>query len=49
MPNRWNFGFDYPTFLKVLLCVYPLLFYQLYAYMFVQRKKKLAGEKAKSA
>ena len=49
MPNRWNFGFDYPTFLKVLLCVYQLLFYQLYAYMFVQRKKKLAGEKAKSA
>ena len=41
MPNAYNFAFDYTSFVKVVLVLYPFLFYQLYAYMFVQRKKKL--------
>jgi len=41
MPNAYNFAFDYPTFVAVILVMYPFLFYSLYAYMFVQRKKKL--------
>lgn len=41
MPNAYNFAFDYSTFVSVILVVYPFLFYSLYAYMFVQRKKKL--------
>lgn len=47
MPNAFNFAFDYPTFLNVLLVAYPFLFYSLYAYMFVQRRKKLGSTKAK--
>lgn len=47
MPNSFNFAFDYVFFLNGLLIVYPFLFYSLYSYMFVQRKKKLGGEKVK--
>ena len=43
MPNAWNFAFHYPTFLRCLIAVYPFLLFKLYAYMFVQRKKKLGG------
>jgi very-long-chain (3R)-3-hydroxyacyl-CoA dehydratase len=42
LPNALNFGFDYTTFVTMLLVAYPFLFYSLYAYMFIQRKKKLA-------
>ncbi|EFN59260.1 hypothetical protein CHLNCDRAFT_137564 [Chlorella variabilis] len=41
LPNAANFAFDYPTFLVALMCVYPLLWFQLYSFLFRQRRKKL--------
>mmetsp|Transcript_7024 Transcript_7024/g.17920 ORF Transcript_7024/g.17920 Transcript_7024/m.17920 type:complete len:151 (+) Transcript_7024:395-847(+) len=41
MPNAYNCALEYPTFVSVLLIVYPIPFYKLYMYMFAQRKKKL--------
>jgi very-long-chain (3R)-3-hydroxyacyl-CoA dehydratase len=43
MPNSWNFGFDYAVFLKLVLLVYPLLWWQLYAMLLKTRSKKLPG------
>jgi very-long-chain (3R)-3-hydroxyacyl-CoA dehydratase len=48
MPNAYNFAFDYPSFVAVILAAYPFLFYSLYAYMFVQRKKKLGAPSAEA-
>ncbi|KAL4859657.1 Very-long-chain (3R)-3-hydroxyacyl-CoA dehydratase 2 [Chlorella vulgaris] len=41
MPNAGNFAFDYSLFLKVLLCLYPFLWFRLYSFLFSQRRKKL--------
>jgi very-long-chain (3R)-3-hydroxyacyl-CoA dehydratase len=47
MPNTANFAFHYPTFLKGLIAVYPVLMLKLYLYVFVQRGKKLGAAKGK--
>lgn len=41
MPNSWNFGFDYAVFMKVVLVLYPFLWWQLYAMLLKTRSKKL--------
>ncbi len=41
MPNSWNFGFDYAVFIKVVLVLYPFLWWQLYAMLLKTRSKKL--------
>jgi len=46
MPNQANFAFDYAMFLKVLLLVYPFVWWQLFSSLLRTRAKKLA--KAKS-
>lgn len=43
LPNMWNFSFDYGVFLKLLLVVYPVLWWQLYSMLLRQRKKKVVG------
>ena len=43
LPNMWNFSFDYGMFLKLLLVVYPVLWWQLYSMLLRQRKKKVGG------
>eukprot|EP00760_Papus_ankaliazontas_P028200 PhM_4_TR357/c0_g1_i1/m.63546/K10703/PHS1, PAS2; very-long-chain (3R)-3-hydroxyacyl-CoA dehydratase len=47
MPNKWNFGFDYHTFIWVLFAIYPFGGYVMYTYMLSQRKKVLSAEKTK--
>lgn len=47
MPNRLNFAFHYPTFLRGVLCVYPPAFWSLYSFMLAQRRKKV-GKGAKA-
>jgi very-long-chain (3R)-3-hydroxyacyl-CoA dehydratase len=44
LPNTWNFGFDYHTFLLIVLACYGPLFLQLYSHMLRQRGKKLKAE-----
>ncbi|PRW58097.1 hypothetical protein C2E21_2722 [Chlorella sorokiniana] len=46
LPNAANWGFDYHTFLVVLLCLYPFLWFRLYAFLFRQRRKKLGAPAA---
>lgn len=41
MPNSWNFGFEYAVFMKVVLVLYPFLWWQLYAMLLKTRSKKL--------
>jgi very-long-chain (3R)-3-hydroxyacyl-CoA dehydratase len=41
LPNAWNFGFDYAIFMKIVLILYPFLWWQLYAMLLKTRSKKL--------
>jgi very-long-chain (3R)-3-hydroxyacyl-CoA dehydratase len=43
LPHRWNVSFDYRVFMVGLLCVYPILWWQLYSLLLRQRRKKLGG------
>ncbi|CAG9464099.1 unnamed protein product [Pedinophyceae sp. YPF-701] len=43
LPNAVNFAFYYPWFLRGLMGVYPILWLQLYTYMFRQRAKWARG------
>lgn len=45
MPNKWNFGFDYVLFMKVVMALYPFLWWQLYSSLLRQRVKKLGNGK----
>ncbi|KAG1671188.1 hypothetical protein FOA52_010124 [Chlamydomonas sp. UWO 241] len=47
MPNRVNWAFDYTAFLRVLLLLYPFMWWQLFSSLLTTRKKKL-GAKSKS-
>lgn len=44
MPNPYNISFDYRIFMIGLLCLYPLLWWQLYSTLLRQRSKKLKTE-----
>ncbi|KAL9650262.1 hypothetical protein ABK040_014917 [Willaertia magna] len=48
MPNAANMSFDSYSFVWLILLSYAPGFYQLYTYMFVQRKKTLSAEKEKA-
>ena len=41
LANPWNFGFDYGVFIKVLLVLYPFLWWQLFSMLLRQRRKRL--------
>jgi len=41
MPNAWNFGFDYATFMRIVLVLYPGLWWMLYSGLLKTRAKKL--------
>ncbi len=41
LPNSWNFGFDYATFMKIVLVLYPGLWWMLYSGLLKTRAKKL--------
>ena len=43
MPNAWNVGFDYGSFLFCVLIAYPWLWAILYKSLFRQRQKKLCS------
>ncbi|XP_069472716.1 very-long-chain (3R)-3-hydroxyacyl-CoA dehydratase 2 isoform X2 [Ambystoma mexicanum] len=44
LPNRYNFSFDYYTFLILVMISYIPLFPQLYFHMLHQRKKVLGSQ-----
>jgi very-long-chain (3R)-3-hydroxyacyl-CoA dehydratase len=48
LPNAWNFGFDYAVFMKIVLALYPFLWWQLYAMLLAARSKRLPGTKRAS-
>ena len=41
LPNAWNFGFDYATFMKIVLVLYPGLWWMLYSGLLKTRNRKL--------
>jgi len=43
LPNAWNFGFDYAVFMRIILLLYPLLWWQLFSMLLRQRRKRLPG------
>jgi very-long-chain (3R)-3-hydroxyacyl-CoA dehydratase len=48
MPNKFNFAFDYASFLRfIIYCVYPYGSFVMYSHMLKQRTKVLSGDKNK--
>lgn len=43
LPNAWNFAFSYSAFIKLVLLVYPFLWWQLYSQLLSQRRKKVGS------
>ncbi|NP_001087161.1 3-hydroxyacyl-CoA dehydratase 2 L homeolog isoform X2 [Xenopus laevis] len=48
LPNKYNFSFDYYTFLILVMVSYIPIFPQLYFHMFHQRRKVIVAEHKKS-
>ncbi|NP_001086971.1 3-hydroxyacyl-CoA dehydratase 2 S homeolog isoform X2 [Xenopus laevis] len=48
LPNKYNFSFDYYTFLILVMISYIPIFPQLYFHMFHQRRKVITTEHKKS-
>ncbi|KAG8428960.1 hypothetical protein GDO86_018704 [Hymenochirus boettgeri] len=48
LPNKYNFSFDYYTFLILVMISYIPIFPQLYFHMFHQRRKVLNADHKKS-
>ncbi|KAE8581738.1 hypothetical protein XENTR_v10024923 [Xenopus tropicalis] len=48
LPNKYNFSFDYYTFLILVMMSYIPIFPQLYFHMFHQRRKVITAEHKKS-
>jgi len=49
LPNAWNFSFEYGTFLRGYLMMYPIVGPVMLWHMWSQRKKALGGTRSKSA
>lgn len=47
MPNAFNFSFSYAIFMKVILGLYPILWWQLYSMLLRQRSKRLSSSTTK--
>eukprot|EP00798_Chlamydomonas_sp_ICE-L_P020085 gene20085-26802_t len=43
MPNNMNWGFEYSVFIKVVLAIYPFMWWNLYSTLLTQRKKRLGA------